>query len=575
MDESIRILAVTPKQKNQEDLLGNVVKSLEDNTDFTVLSREINSAPHLQIYDKTVQLMIDLTFKNNAFSMRLEKRSFSDENVIMELTIFSHKQYTGLADELYQLKLLTKTTLNTLFKGVYWQKDTQNEKVCAELYASIHVLENRFREVIVKFMVNKFGFDWTRKLTSSLVDKIQLYSKWYRDNYDDFKSVKTEIFNLQINDLIALLEAAYEKQIISESDFTKSITKEGLGAEEIKQLIEQYKENATIKSVWEKYFLDALGDNFPNDWEFLKNTRNMVAHNKPVCLKLYSDTNGAIEKLTEVFDGVEEKFNNIFITREDIEIENLWFEHEIQERYADFEEIYLEEAGIEPLPSEEDVLEEITEHEDIQQIFNISEEYVHSFRSLVEETRELLENGSDNLDFSAPDVIRIKLKDFADLFYRLYRDLPWGNKEFLVDDVNELNDFWYELKTAFEGNLYKLESAIDRCKLQDKFIIEDKIISLFSHSSALTIETRGFISPEKASADNVYVELAIDSVEVAYGELTRYYGDYEIEDTGAAVATHSDGLWISINEVLDKLSEYTEASLDYITSIRDDIEGIF
>jgi hypothetical protein len=137
LGESVRILAVTPKQKDQEELLENVLKDLEQHIKITVTSKEINSSPHLDIYNKTLQLAIDFTFNTKIFSLHLEKRSFTDENVIMEITIFADEDSMNLMDELYQLKLMIKIVLNNLFKGVYWQKDTQNEKICSELYASI------------------------------------------------------------------------------------------------------------------------------------------------------------------------------------------------------------------------------------------------------------------------------------------------------------------------------------------------------------------------------------------------------------------------------------------------------
>jgi hypothetical protein len=575
LGESVRVLAVMPKQKDQEDILENVLKELEEFIKFTITSTEINSDPQLDIYDKTVQLSVELTFNTKKYLMHLEKRTFTDENVIIELSILADEESRDLADDLYQLKLMTKTVLNTLFKGVYWQKDTQNEKTCSELYASIHVLENRFREVIVKFMVNKFGFQWTKKITDALVDKIELYSKWYRDNYDDFRSVKTEIFNLQISDLISLLESAYEKQPISEADFVKSIVAEGLDAEITIKLIQEYKENSDVKNVWEKYFIDVLGEDFPNDWGFLKNTRNMVAHNKPICSRLYSDAKYIIERVMRVFDGVEDKFSKMFITHEDIEIEKLWFQQEYLQRSAEFEEIYFTEAGIEPTPSEEDVIQEITEHDDFQQFITISDEYISNYRALIEETRELLEEGSDKLDFSNRELLRTKIKDVADLLYLMQEELPWGDKDLQIADLKELSDYWYEIKTAFEEYLDILESKINDCKYTEVFSLDDTLITLFSHDSVLEVETRGYICPEKASSDNISIKLTIDSEDVTYGEITKYYGDYEIEDTGGAKATHSDGLWIAISEVLNELSQYADKNIEYITRIRNEVLNKF
>lgn len=98
-------------------------------------------------------------------------------------------------------------------------------------------------------MVNKYGFDWTKRINDELVLKIDGFSAWYRRNYVDFKSVKTELFNLQIDDLITLLKSAYDKQPFSKEDFVNNITADNIDPESVNKLIEEYRSSIQDKDI--------------------------------------------------------------------------------------------------------------------------------------------------------------------------------------------------------------------------------------------------------------------------------------------------------------------------------------
>lgn len=262
MGETIRILAVKPKT-NQADILKYIVSSLEESMGFTIERMDINKDYPIEMHDNTVQVILKITFNSNKYTIKMSKKTFKDENLIVDLIIETSYDSNELNDGLYHTKITVKNDLNKLFKGVYWQKDTQNEKACSELYSIIHVLENRFRELIVQFMVNKFGFEWTKKISEDLQGKIISFSNWYRQNYQDFKSVKTELFNLQIDDLMKLLESSYDRQKITEKEFINAIISEEMDSDDKNNLIDEYKININEKDIWNKYFVDMLDEQFP------------------------------------------------------------------------------------------------------------------------------------------------------------------------------------------------------------------------------------------------------------------------------------------------------------------------
>lgn len=574
MGESIRILAVKPK-KDSEDLLREILSTIEVNMGFSI--KEIDYNREAQIYDKTVNVFADISLNDIDYSLIMIKRTFKDHNVIVDFVIETSTDSSDLNDSIYATKMMIKNELNLFFKGVYWQKDTQNERACTTLYSLIHELENRFREIIVQFMVNKYGFEWTKKISDDLNAKIIGFANWYYKNYNDFKSVKTELFNLQIDDLISLLESSFDNQRISKDEFLSSLLSQENDTEAIEKLIEEYRMRVQDKNVWEKYFVDMLGEEFSGYWEFLKNSRNMVAHNKPICTALFLDTKVMVEKLNEIFDQVEERYSDMFQAYEDIEIEKLWLEYEKDIRQTEIQEMYFEEASIEPTPEREDVIVRITERDEFQTIVGIASEYTHAYAGILDEIRSTLEDGLDNLDVTDHQSWTKMIKELSEvLFVNILNDsITWEPNTVSEMTVDELRERLDEIKQALDNYIESLEGRIEESKIEVEFLEESTMIVLNSHNSILEIRSAGTIFPHRGSSDQLFLELIIDSEIVGIGKIQQNYGAYEIEEYGGAIATHGDEFWIDFKELTVELETFTESKIEYIKVIRDSFFEIF
>ncbi|KWX73544.1 hypothetical protein [Paenibacillus jilunlii] len=564
-----------PKQSDEE-LLENIINKLQTEVNLTVNEKKTNMDPQLHVYDKTVTLSATFDYNHNQFSINMDKRTFTDENVIVDFTLETSIESTSLQDDIYNLKVRSKNVLNSMFKGVYWQKDTQNEKVCSELYSLIHILENRFRELIVQFLVNKYGFDWTKRISEELSQKIDGFSGWYRRKYEDFKSVKTELFNLQIDDLMTLLKSAYDIQPVSKEEFINNVTSVDIDTNTVNLLIEEYKASSQDKDIWNKYFVEILGEQFPGYWEFLKNSRNMVAHNKPVCNQLYNDTKDMIAEVNSVFDGVEEKYKEMFKTYEEIEVEQLWLEIENEmadEHQLEYDEIYFSEAGIEITPSEEDVIQQITESEDYYNIISVTEEYISEFKAYIDEIREMIEEGEERFNSFKQEEQRGVIIALERIVYSgiLGTESSWDD-DILMNSDEQLKDCWDEMMTDLENYLEDLYSKIEDSIVTEVFEPNRRLITLYGQSSKLELTSVGDIFPERGSLDEISIELFVDGVKEAVGWISKSYGDYIIEDTGAAIATNGDDLWINLDEVIIEFETYIENSIKEISDLRDAID---
>ncbi|MBU8769548.1 hypothetical protein [Cytobacillus oceanisediminis] len=573
MGEILKTLSVKPKKEEINDIVGDLYNDLKSKICFDESQKVINSEFGLQMFNEAITLESTFTYNGQNYTVELVKRTFKDENIIIETTLKTDVDSNSLNDDFYEIKTKLKEVQISFFKNIYWQKDTQNEKTCSELYGRIHTLENRFRELIVHFMVNKYGFSWTRnQISEDLSSKINLYSKWYRDNYTIFKNVKTELFNLQVNDLIELLKKAFDKKIISENDLLQYLKTEGGESDEIiLQKVKEYKSGLIQQNIWEKDFEPVLGGQFNELWGKFNQMRNMVAHNKPICLDLYNDTISTIRDIDQIFDGVIEHFNKTFKSIEDIEVHELYLQ--LNEEFKDDEEfLYFQEAELEPTPDEEDVLNEITENEQIQYILEGSNQFISSFTGYTEEIIEFIEDIEQKLDYSNHSETKELLEDISNLFKR---DIKEEDNTYIQDLNNATNDedfedIWDNLKSEIVDSFESLTDRVNSSVVQDEFFLETPLIEVKSSDSLYKIVSEGFISPEKGRKDELTINLVKDGVEVESGIITKEYGDYIVTEYGGAYATHGDKLWLELSAILNTYRSFLDKDLKKLEGIRDD-----
>lgn len=571
MGETIKTLSV--KQKREiNDIVNNLYEDLKNRLNFIEVSKEINPDFGMKMFTEAIYLDADFTYNDRNYKIIFVKKTFKDENIIIETTLISENNSTTLNDEIYTIKTALKEVQTSYFKGVYWQKDTQNERNCSELYEKVHILENRFREIIVQFMVNKYGFAWTKnQISEELNEKIKGYSRWYRDNYTIFKNVKTELFNLQVNDLITLLKKAYDKKTISDSELVKFITTDNTDPNDIIQKISEYKACLVQLNVWDKYFEPLLGDQFNELWSTFNSMRNMVAHNKPICLDLYYDTNQTINDIHQIFDSVVEKFNETFKSTEDIEIDELFLE--LNEEYSnEMDYARFEEAGIEATPTEQEVLDQITESEQIQSIIEGSKEYISVYTGILEEILDFINDDLEqNLDFSNHTQTRQQLVDISNIVKVDLKKAPNNFLQELSQAVTDedFEDIWSDIKSEIEDYCNDMTNKISSSKVEEEFYLEAPLVEINTSTSLVKIVSQGFISPERGSSNNLVMFLVDNGVEKEEGCITKDYGDYFIDEHGGALASQGDELVVSLDALIGTYNNTLQDDLDLVGEIRD------
>ncbi|MDU7150418.1 MAG: hypothetical protein E6300_18310 [Clostridium sp.] len=544
---------------NDDEFIQDVVKLIESEFKEKIYF-DINPSDDLDEYmEYPIVALGDIEIdndmgKSNMYLLILERQTING-NLILKLSICVEEDYiyTGINDKVYELKAKIKNVLSKGFRNIYWQFDEHNNGICNEMYSKIHVLENEFRQLIIEFMVKSYGYQWEKRVNNDILKKkIIQYSTWYKTNYEEFKSVYIGLFNLQVSDLIDFLKSVYETEMIQEQAelyfrdknvYNKLAQK---GSDKIAETI-KIKLNDILyqNSIWNLYMIGILGEDFIEQWNKFEKIRNMVAHNKPICDKLYKDFGDIESILIDRFKNFREYIQNKFDLQNKENIDMLRSKREIE--IQGYEEMYREEAGLGSMPKdEEDVFEEINEHDDVIEFNNLIEEYVYNFNHYADELLGYLED-IDCGDLNS-ELNKNIIKDI------LCIDKPVDKEEF----QHYIDEFTNDLSNKVEEIVYESEFS---------FAVIDKLYGLWDGSIEISIE--GTLCIAEGNVDKLEIVLRENNIITERGSIEKTYGEYYISDYGAAMPEVGDDLQVKLDDVQayidDKFYGTIEKLKDYIS----------
>ena len=549
-EKSVEIISANPRKNvvnNEKEIIEKVTKMISDELTFDC-DFEFNVEDEIEMYmEYPIMALGEVKIDDKVYLMEINRYT-NNENLIINTKIFCEEDYiyNGIDDVLYDLKVEIKQILKKMFKDVYWQFDIHNNYICQELYSKIYSIENEFRQIIAEFMLKKFGYEWyTRVVNSSLKSKIETYSKWYRDNYTEFKDVYIDLFNLQVKDLLELLKSSYDKNVVARK-IDEQLKKEKIGTlsaveDERKVAIKLKKIKDDIiqeNNEWDCCIEKILGQDFNNQWEMFEMMRNMVAHNKPICRKLYSDfvkqEKILMERFKQLTTYIQENFDAACKEARDLSTSKLYVD------YMTYEQMYREEAGLEQLPEDEaEVWNDINEDNDIYDFMNMIDEYSNDFTKCVEE----LEYYTDEIEYSNMDTT---IKEYI------------AEHLFKIDSV-QLTEIVYEQKMS--ELIGVLTNKIDDIRYES--VMANGIIAELEGlwQGKIKVQVDGDICIEAGNTDNISVYLLLNEDVIASGNIERCYGDYSLIDGGVAYPEVEDCLGVDIEEVKNTMQDYFEETL--------------
>lgn len=517
--------------------------------------------------DMLVMCILEIEINSEFFKVIIHKQTYEKiKNEVLNTIELEISSLSNNKEALYEIKVKSKDILKNYFKEIFILKDSQNEVLCSQLYLKIHIVENRFRELINKYMLRKYGVKWFKNnIKEEYQKKSNQYVGWYNRKYKDFSDIQSELFNLQTDDLIEMLEKSYINQLDKQTVDSITDLKNKLG-NNASLVFNNFAMN--MQNIWDTEIKNLLPENFKSTWEEFSNMRNMIAHNKPICSSLEKDICEMIEKLSGILDKFELRIESRITSFEKKEAE--WMEKEM------YDEILREEAGIDPLPDRETVLEEIQEHEDIQELFTLIEDFIYEYKGAIDELECCIDELGDLNVFEDYSI-----EEFKTTILELYNFL--GECKLSKDEckIKIINIAMSE--TIREIVMEDLVSKISALKFNTDGIVrsdcfnENCVIFKYTNIFDETIELKseGDIYPESGSSNDIILKMTFDGVNAAAGGINRSYGEYEINDEqGCAMPIIGDDLDINVQEIIEELNLHFQKTISRIRKYEEYISHI-
>jgi hypothetical protein len=572
--EEIKFLATKLKEKYakeaETELLPLIYNHLITTAKFIEIKQINNEPEQLKILDDITSLGYIVEYRKEQFRLELSKSTY--ENCTVNIRIYSDKNVRGLKNNLYKFKIAVKNSLIVCFGEFYWEEDTQNIKVSKILYEKIHRVENKFRNIINVYMIRNFGFSWFDNIINKEdQDKVEKFATWYRINskYKDFKKVQLSLFNLQIDDLVKMLKKSFYYGEKYDRRFVEQLKRKASGVDK-SLLKEEYKTILDSKSIWDASFSKFFDKDFEGNWNKFGNMRNMIAHNKPICLDLCRDAYSLSEKLMNVFSIVEEQINEENPSQEETIAEHLHEEVkiEIEEEIKGF---YFKEAGLDKIPDNAyEAEEKIKTIQEINEFIAIYEEFKDNYTNELEMLDSVL-TGIQNLRPHTLSKQEIKefIRILCDVIYftdigkkqrfQKYSDCV-SNKNGLIAILSDVIEDIEEAKT-------QLSSIVDEM-FCTQFFQKGKILKLKGvDGECLEVIVEGELyNLYRGGSDELDIKI-IENGELnneCMGSINIDYGDYQIDDCGYAMPVNESGIGIDIDCVLEHVKSFTKERMESI-----------
>ena len=443
--------------------------------------------------------------------------------------------------------------------NIFFLEDYNNEKICQALYIEIYSIENKFRNILTRYLMKKYGL---LVLSKKLKDEVIEYSKWFKkatgDKYKTFKCINTDYCNLDFANLPKILDlkdsqCANQEGISASTEVTKLRTLLEDEADindilkqisKVQELISKRKnvfddkasEKAAVIRDWgssdivgREDLRGILDEDFKTLWENqLSKMRNMVAHNKPICTDLYNDIIAACRIVDKKFDKCIEFIESNFYPDEEGVLSALE-DMEYREKKLEFEDIQRkrEEVGID-LPLSEDAIEtKIKENLESVQEFMIIVNNLGNMRNIIEEIDCLVE------EFSSIDEERDN-EEFRKLVFDIINHRLDLHEDFSKFKDISVNDIINQL--LFSG--IDIERAIEFYTDDEKYPIFTFKFECFSMDYSVEwygidnkeykVTFEGILNPENGEEDKLELKLYVDKELSKTYYICIDYGDYTV-----------------------------------------------
>lgn len=554
----------------------NEFKNAFNVTFISVKTKALTDAYYSNDFDESdesnfypISFIAGFVYKGDNYNIEVEKSTFKDEKRL-KIIIHCFHDYIGdfkniVFSELYLLKEKLIGVLKKLYSKIYWLNDTQNAKISKTLYEEMNLLENYLRSIIDEYMSAKYGSEWFEKYSFEDYTKTyERFSEWFqKSDYQLFKDIDNHLCNLQVDDLFEVLKTAKKKHLSTK--INKAI--ETLQSQTEIDNVLNYDSLCTTTIWFDEKLDDVFNSQIVTIWEkdFSKR-RNMIAHNKMICAKMFLETIEHISKYRTEFERAHNELMRRIKSSEQIEYDEILRENDVDLNY--------EYCGLNSeLPEVYEIYQEVKEKDDFI-----------TYQSLIDDTISLIVKDIEELHCNLSEIS-------SDLLYESYIDINDEIKveklESCIDIISDTNSYVY-LKSLCENAIPSdfLSLMLDKIRLEINnlakkvSIIKDSICFVDEDSydencwlafddeknNRYEILTQGWFCPEHGSSDTINIYFQINGKLKEEGYIYSAYGDYDLID-GIPLPSFEDGLTVNMSTINDKLENKLNELKDYVSTL--------
>lgn len=519
------------KEMTLESIYKNIVEKLKvsnENSTFSLFESH-GLVAYFEYREKDIEFI-------------LSKSTF-EENVLYYITIKYNEDENMSLDNLdlnknvlYNLKVDIKHVLEKMYSNIYWQKDTQNEKIVAYLYFKVHEVENRFKHLISDYMIRKYTVDWFKNnMSYEIYQKHQSNLSWFKKSkYDTFKNIRTEMFEFKDVDLIKILK---ESRIDG-------------------------------KIVWEKEKFDVIfGYDIEHVISEISQMRKIIDNSKPICSELAEDMIDITESILHRFNNAEHIINRKLKSQEQKEIIQQIREEKSSSNLGSayvYEDEFIEEQYI---------IQELSYREDIRDFFKLLREYRDEIKVQVTEIKENYNDIFSFVDSSRVEESKQKLKYINEIIH-LSDTFSKERFEKYISIMKDpkgmelMRDEMEELSRKKLSNISEVMGKIAIFKIEE--LEEGKVVELVDMiGNILKIEVENWFAQSVDKLDQVFFNIEYNGEELAEykGKIEVSYLDYDFMHESA-----NKPLWPNKIDVdISKLTEYVKEFKQKNTELFDEI----
>lgn len=577
--EKIKFLCCS-KDVCQKDIILEFVELLEKKVGVTKVKIKLSCMADMmeefepdeenQEYYEPYEYKLDFLYKDENYILQATKITY-DNKLFLECEI----EYCGEDDFIsngnsafYEFKEKVIESIENIYAKVFWLLDTQNITIAKDLYTRIHQLENYLREIIDDYMVKKYGYDWFEKYSfEDQLNKYKGFAIWFEESgYDLFKKVDYHLYNLQTDDLFELLKEAKKRNVPKViANAIKDIKKANpQKAEDILRA-----EYASTQSLWYEEHLDRVfNEKMVSRWknDFTKR-RNMVAHNKMICRKMYIETLRSIKFFFDEFSKAESLLQGRIVSAEKIELRRLERDYEIAYN--------LEMCELETdVPDNQDIIERINESDDFMEFRAFVTDELEPF---YQDAKDILQN-LEEIYFEEEKFFEEETGNFNKELFILYLELlkneeQYSNWVIASENMNRaiFRIIGEQLEVAVKKIITRIKTMIDSYYSANFDDFCDGVLLNFDDhkSNEHKVYISDWFCPERGSVDDLNIYLYINNEIIETGGFYASYGDYEMTDDDLPIPSVTDEFAINMVEITANLYSIFEEMQKYVNDIEE------